>query len=353
MKRLLIILPLVLAGCSLATDRLATENDEKLIDVQLSLPAKAGSASDVTYRALLLHTIGNTLSSGLYTGLSGSYRQKDPKEWMTPCEVDTDGIWIADDGAYGLRAPHGGYALCLASPAKKPDWLVYEASRLVKAGYTLQRDGAPISFSKAYNVEVGGNHLDREYVHQIPPERILREMRSKLTIKFRCGDDLEKVQVKEVRAKDEYSVAHYNMALDSLEAFTVDTLGLTIYPESSPQLELLNGAAPVTVATDFYLFSLDYSSIDEDYHYNYMTPKLVLKLGGGSVAVPFLHKMLPQTSYEYVLTINSAFVSFDLNIIPWEGASGQTPVVGPVESGSMAFDPGVWDEVDGGTGTIN
>ncbi|MCR5244549.1 MAG: hypothetical protein K6C37_07395 [Bacteroidales bacterium] len=89
----------VLAGCSRTAD--LTEPEETQEEIMISGLTRVGSASDVTYRTLLLNT-----TSGKYLGLSGSYRAKDAKEWMTACQVNAAGEWnstVQMDNSYAFR----------------------------------------------------------------------------------------------------------------------------------------------------------------------------------------------------------------------------------------------------------
>lgn len=351
------ILPIILAGfivmgCTRGSD--IEQRADDAVEFRFGLGTKAGSASDRTYMALLLRPIStNDYQSGLWTTNSGTYRQKDAKDWMTPCVVDAAGVWQADDDAAGLRATRGDYALMLVSPAVAPNWSYPSGSSKTKWGYLLDRAGDRISFCKPVNVSVGGNHLSGQYVYQIDPDNKLREMRSKITIKFRCGDDLSSVAVKKVQFKDFYATACYNLATDSLENFTEDNVGITLHSDTDPPLVLANGAAPQTMLADFYLFSLDYNSVDDAYHYNYTYPQLVLSIGDGTVSVPFTHNMEPQHSYEYVLTLNSAYESYSLTVVPWDVYSDTNVPISAPTTGTSALTPVAWDNVNPGTATIN
>lgn len=340
------------AGCSRVQDR--QQPDDGMVEFAFTgLATKAGAPSDVTYRMLLLD-----VTSRLYTGYNGSYRQKDAKDWMTPCQVSAAGVWMADDSNYGLRANAAStnrFCLTVVSPAKSPDWDVpASAPEPRKRGYSLTRGGDEFFISHPVEVTVNGNHLNRKYVYEFPQDNLLIDRRARITVRFQCGDDLTQVHVKKVEMKDVYQDAKFNLATDSIEQMTADPVGDVLYPDTDPQIDLLHGAAPTTVTSDYYLFALNYVARDEEYHYIYTIPRLLITMADDSqVSVPFYHRLLPQYSYTYTLTINSAFVKLDTSVEPWHGYDAQDAVIEEPVTGTFAITPAA-DWIDGGgdTGTI-
>lgn len=350
---ILITLALILTGCGRQD-----VHDEYQGEVEFEFPAftKAGSSSDDTFMTLLLDR-----TSKLYTGLHGSYRQKDAKAWMTPCQVDASGVWMADDSRYGLRAnvPSGvnSFQLTVVSPAVAPNWhvlAVADPPTPEKWGYNLTRSGDGLYISKPVQVTVNGNHMNRKYVYQFPEDNKLTDRRAKVTVKMQCGEDLASVHIKKIEIMDFYQDAKFNLATDSIEDMIVDAVGEVLYSDANPVLDLINGEAATTIVTDYHLFALNYVKRDEEYHYVYSIPRLLLTMADDSkVSVPFYHELKPQYSYTYTLLINSAFVTLNVNAEPWNEYAAQDAVIGaPVTDTFTVTTAGDWIEQDGGTATI-
>ena len=355
MKKSLSIILSVMWAFTVGCNREGREmlQDDGQVEFSIMMGTKAGSPGDVTYRALLLDR-----NSLLYTGFNGSYRQKDAKEWMTPCQVNnTTGEWIADDSQYGLRTSQNNpYYLLMVSPAIAPNWVYPDPPATAeKKGYHLTRSGSGISFSKPVLVNVNGNHLNRKYNYEFPQDNLLIDHRAKVTVQMVCGDDLTSVHIKKIEFKDIYEDAKFNLATDSIEFMTVDAVGQVLHSDADPVMDLMHGDAPTTVVTDFYLFALNYLARDDEYHYVYSIPRLLITMADDSrVSVPFYHVLKSQYSYTYTLTINSAFVKFDATAEPWTEYGAVDHEIEQPYSGTFTITPAS-DWLDGGSdsGTID
>ena len=350
-KAFFLSLMIVTVGCNRDKARFVQEDEP--YELQFSMGTKAGSPGDVTYRTVLYQY--NDLSEYYSNRFVGTYRDKDEKEWMTPCQVNNStGTWIADNPEYGLRAAYSGsYFLSIVSPAVQPDW--YEVGiggNYSRWGYHLQRTGDLFKISHPVRVTVGGNHLNGKWVYQANGNELC-DRRAKVTVKLECGEDLSVVHVNKLMLKNIYTDAYYDFATDSLYNPVLDLVGELLHDSADPEIELLHGEPATTICSDFYLFAFDYNRIDADYHFIYDLPKLEVTMGSGTVLVPFHYKLEPQHSYTYTLSINSAFVKLALTVQPWNDASGnQDETIGAPVTDTFTFDAGTWDIVNGGTGEI-
>lgn len=321
--------------------------------IAFSMKTKDGSAASATYRMVLFGY--NAVSSTYSARSQGSYRDKDAKDWMTPCRVDpATGEWMEDGSVYGLRSTYNGdYMLSIVTPARQPDYLVTEPNSSVRGwGYNLERTGDALLVSSPVKVTVTGNHLNRKYVYQADAS-LLRDCRSKLTVKLQCGDDLTSVHVNKLTIRNFYSAMSYDFGSDSLVNPTLDAVGLVMHDTTDPEIELLHGEPAEEVFSDFYLFSLNYDKIDDEYHFVYDVPQLEVTIGSGVVSVPLHYEFKPQHTYTYTLSINSAFVKMSVTALPWNDLSGSLEeTIGEPKTEVFTFDPGTWDLVDGGSGTI-
>ena len=351
-KAVLLSLVTVVVGCN--RDKVVFVQEDEPYELQLSLGTKAGFSSDVTYRTVIFQFDAVNEYYSVYR-YSGSYRDKDAKDWMTPCQVNgTTGEWVADNSEYGLRAGTSGtYKLCIVSPAIQPNWYTTGyGGNYSRWGYHLYRTGDNPKISHPVTVTVGGNHINRKWVYQATSSELV-DRRARLTVMIECGEDLASAHVNKIVLKNYYTDAYYDFGTDSLYNFTLDATGQVLHDSGDPEIELLHGEPAMTVTSDFLLFALDYNRIDADYHFIYDLPQLELTMGSGTVLVPFHYRLEPQHSYTYTLSINSAFVKLALSVQPWNDASGdQDETVGAPVTETIIFDAGTWDTVDGGTGEI-
>lgn len=350
-KAVLLSLITVVVGCN--RDKTVYVQEGESYELQFSLSTKAGSPGDETYRTVLFSY--NDLSEYYGSKYTGSYRNRDVKDWMTPCQVNaTTGEWIADGSEYGLRASKSGtYKLCIVTPAVQPNWFtVGLGGNYSKWGYHLQRTGDGLKISSPVSVNVAGNHINRKWVYEASANE-MKERRAKVTVKLECGEDLAVVHVNKLMFKNIYSDAYYDFASDSLHNLTLDAVGEILHDSGDPAIELLHGEPATTVCTDFYLFALDYDRIDDEFHFLYDVPQLEVTMGSGIVLVPLHYELAPQHSYTYSLTINSAFIKMSITALPWNESSGdQDETVGATITDTFTFDAGTWNIVDGGTGEI-
>ena len=351
LKAVFLSLIIVVVGCN--RDKVVFVQDDEPYELQLSMGTKAGSPSDATYRTVLFSY--NDLSEYYGSKYTGSYREKDAKDWMTPCQVNaTTGAWIADGSEYGLRASKSGnYKLCLVTPAIQPDWFtVGLGGNYSKWGYHLHRTGDAVKISSPVSVNVAGNHINRKWVYEASANE-MKERRAKVTVKLECGEDLTAVHVNKLMFKNIYSDAYYDFASDSLLDLTLDAVGEILHDSGDPVIELLNGEPATTVYSDFNLFALDYNRIDNDYHFIYDVPQLEVTMGEASVLVPFNYEVKPQHSYTYTVTVNSTFIKLSIAVLPWDETSGnQNETIGAPVTETISFEAGTWDIVDGGSGEI-
>lgn len=351
-KALFLSLMIVAVGCN-RHEAVFVQEDEPYV-LQFSMGTKAGSPGDETYRTVLFQYDAVNEYYSVYR-YNGTYRNKDAKDWMTPCQVNgTTGVWMADGSEYGLRAGvSGNYKLSLVSPAVQPNWFtVGMGGNYSRWGYHLYRTGDNPKISHPVSVNVGGNHINHKWIYQASGNELV-DRRAKVTVKMVCGEDLVSAYVNKVMFKNIYTDAYYDFGTDSLYNFTLDATGEILHDSGDPAIELLHGEPATTVYSDFNLFAIDYNRIDADYHFIYDVPQLEVTMGEGVVLVPFHYLLKPQYSYTYTLSINSAFIKMSITAQPWNDASGdQSETIGAPVTDTFTFDAGTWDIVNGGTGEI-
>ena len=369
---LLLVGGLVLVtSCDPAVSTDATDAEEHLIGLRLSDATRAGSTAATTYRGILLTTTGTgTEYKWKYTGRHGSYRgpEVDPdyrdvipdtlRPWLTPCHTNpTTGAWLEDGDAWGLRAPYGSYGLTLVSPAVYPkSYLSHDAAIYSPGIETVEQWGyhhwrtyaqandhneTVVRIASPHAVSITGNYMNASAdpsgrpVYDVPDAVVLYERRATMDIRLRCGDDLASATVNSLSLQNVYEEGWYCFAVDSI----IDvTLGTTPEVLIASPMTFLHGAEPVTVASDVCFLPFQYNKAqqyDAD-QYVYALPELVFDLNGVltyTMRLPF--DMKASTHYTLTVTLNSAFVRFDLTANDWE--DGGTHPITP-DGGIVAYD---------------
>lgn len=359
---ILAVLLALAAAPSCSEKGLAPAPDGEAVDYEFTMSGlKSGSASSTTYRAMLHSTSGNP-GEHAYLNNSGSYRGPDTDEraWLTACEVDPNtGKWIADSHQYGLRATRGSYYLSFVSPAVAPQQYKYNETtgKYEEWGFLHHRQpqaGEPELFiSSPFKINsLTGNHLEGQYVYDVPDEVELFERRAKITLKFKCGDDLVSATINKVGWSNLYESCYYNLRLDTLDTFTLSAPDEIVYVyEPASPLTMLNGQDAVEVCSDFFLFPLYYAKKDEHDEYVYESPEIDVFVAQGIARFKIYDDIKPQYSYTYTIAINSAYVSVVVTADPWDEYAAAAPVE---VSGSYTvnFTLDSWDDKENVIGTI-
>ena len=384
---LLLVGALVLVtSCDPAVSTDATDAEEHLIGLRLGAGTRAGSTDATTYRAILLTSTGTgTVYKWKYADRHGSYRGPavDPdyseampgtlRPWLTPCRTDpSTGEWQADDDAFGLRATYGSYGLTLVSPAVYPQrYDSHDAAALTPGKETVEQWGyhhlrsrtqanaageTVVRIASPHAVSVTGNYLNASAdpsgrpVYDVPDEVVLRERRATMDIFLRCGDDLASATVRSLSLQNIYEEGWYSLAVDSFIDLRLGTEPQVLIAEGSPRT-FMHGAEAERVAENVCFLPLQYNKADQynTDQYVYALPELVFDLNGVltyTLRMPFEFKA--STHYTLTVTLNSAFVRFDLTANPWEdgGTHAITPDGGIVAYGGsplLTITPAGWE----------
>lgn len=362
---LFLILGFMVLGCGESEDAIDNMDDlDEHVDLSFTMKGtRSGSTSSTTYRAML-HHVGTIQDVHPYTGTSGTYRgpNTDERVWLTACQVNsTTGVWQQDTHQYGLRASRGSYYLSFVSPGVAPQQYQYneETESYEKWGFLHHRQpqaGEPeLYICKPYYIRsLTGNHLNGEYVHDVPDSVILKERRAKITVRLKCGEDLLSATVKKLGWSNLYESAYYNLAIDSLDNMTLSasTDTVMVYEPATP-LTLLHGGEPVEVCKDFFLFPFYYAKKDEFDNYVYDVPELDIYVAQGVAKLKVFHNIEPQYSYTYTVTINSAYVSVVVTAAPWDEPATMNPSIdSPSSTDKATFSISTWDDKVPSSGSI-
>ena len=362
---------LILMSCDPTVEHTNLDVNKQLIGLCFSDITRAGTTDVTTYRGVLLTTTGTgTDYKWKYAGRHGSYRGPavDPdyseampdtlRPWLTPCQTNpSTGAYVKDDDAFGLRAAYGSYGLTLVSPAVYPQrYYSQDAAVLSPGEETVEQWGyhhwrsyaqtdehaeTVVRIASPHAVSITGNYLNAladpsgRPAYDVPDDVVLRERRATMDIYLKCGGDLTSVSVNSLSLQNVYEEGWYNLAVDSI----ID-LRLGTEPELliSTKCTFMHGAEAECVATDVCFLPLQYNKAQESDadQYAYNLPELVFDLNGVlnyTLRMPF--ELKASTHYTLTVTLNNAFVRFDLTATPWEdgGAHAITP-----EGGIIAYD---------------
>jgi len=332
-----------------------TTPEEETVDYGFTVAGtKSGDSGATTYRAMLLSASGvqgtypyinNAVPSGTYRG-----PETDERAWLTACKVNgATGVWEEDNHKYGLRANRGSYYLSFVSPAVAPSQYKWNETtkKYEEWGFPLKRvlqaDEPVLSISSPKKINsLTGNHLEKEYVYDVPDDVVLMERRSKVTLKLKCGDDLESATVGKVSWTEVYEDCWYNLRLDSLDTFTLSADTIDVYTPAVPLV--ISKGDSVEVCSGFYLFSLYYAQKDEHDEYVFRTPTINLSVAQGLASLKVFQNLRPQYEYTYTITINSAYVTVSVSSRPWDEVE-QSATIDETPEYPQQFDIRPWETV--------
>ena len=300
---------------------------------RFSAPTKAAGdpyTATTYYAALYLQSNVSTCYNGTYC---------DPKEgnaFCTPCQVNSSGVWQADDYTKGLfPSANASYYFVVASPALAPKAVDgsyrYHLSR-------IKQSGEIDYFSDPANVSTNGILMSSNFIY---PSVTLREHRSKLNFYVKCGDDVSNASFKAVELRNVMTVADYDiLAADFVDSTaTIDTLSVW-----SGNITKNQGDAAESVASDFFVLSRDYSANS--------APRMHFTRGDDQTYDSDLaFEMKPHYSYDIIITVNSMSVTISVTASAWDNVSGSQNL-GTYYVGTFTMTPSGWESVDPITGTI-
>lgn len=344
---------------------------------QVSFAATKGSGSKKSFR-VYLNGIENTVAEGIET--SGSYYDQTEGMPLQPCSVDEYGNFVALDDSKGLRSINGSYKLHIVSPAVEMVPIEgYTNLNGYKISRDLGQDENPIYLSSIADVTLSGVYLTGAsgLQHNIydASSHILKQQRSKIKIKYACGNDIASTTLQKITLSNIINVGYYrpvesrfyyaqediiNYAID--KTVLPDVLPLTITNPNFPNGT--NPNEPIDLGVEQYILSMNYGELDSQGHSKWPFPSFVIETGGSESDVVVFTAALgwnfePQHTYEFTITINSIYVNIEVAALPWdengkEDTSIENPkrwsIDFPITDGEVKLLE--WEEIDNINGTI-
>lgn len=293
-------------------DPVTTESE--MVDYGFYLSGtKAGSASSTTYTAML-HSAGGNAGEYPYAQYCGSYRgpNTDERAWLTPCDVDSLGVWMEDKHKAGLRAPRGKYYISFVSPAVFP--VTYKND--TEYGLRMYRDSTihPNLYisSPVLMDTLRGNHLKNKEVYDFSTEAVLKQRKSKVEVLIvnRTGSDIE---VQEVGLST-YDTCYFNLRLSVLDFASFSKHSRVFFNTS----KLVQAEDTLNVGT-ITLFSYNYDASS--------APVIDIHLAGGSpYSVTLKRNFAPRTEYTCTITLSDN-PSVTVTAAGWTDHSGICGVI--------------------------
>ena len=274
----------------------------------------------------------------------GTYVDDQKDMPLVPCEVNANGEPVKDgegkvvyNSNYGLRAPDGGdYKLVIAHPAKPmislpSGELAYAYSRNQQTALYIS-EAVPVTLSGVY-LSAGGND---QYVFDASNYQ-LRQPRSRIRIKFACGDKIDSTTLRSVDLCN-YIDEGYYIPVESRFHYTEVK---EIKPLFTGPLTVGNGEAARDLGVNEYILSMDYSQTNSDGTHRWHMPSLKISTGDGDGEVTFNASLgrafLPQNEYEFTILINSTTVTITMTENPWDDRDDLSIGIGDAQSWTITF----------------
>ena len=295
-------------------------------------PISRGEYNERTFAA---HAISN------YTEYAylGTYCEKKDHEWLTPCEVDENGVWLRDDNNYGMKIYDGGYSyiLTLSTPAVGP--ITYQSRSY---GYFQSRlpnqPRETVKFSDGYNVSGAGSFFGGQYIYVIPDGHPLYEHRSRLRFVIKCGEDIDRATFRSLSLSNIMSSAYYDIIKDEYCNATIGSE--TIW---AGDVTLTSGTSQIA-GDDFSMLSQRYSKQDENMQYVYERPLLRLEMDNKVFSESLNFDMVGQCLYTITLTVNSVYVTANVSVSQWNDGGNINDEINTSDIATFIMSPIGWSD---------
>ena len=347
MKRIFAYILLLTAFA--CTDKIGSSTGVDLVDGELVDIQTKGTGSGNTY---IFYLVGSQNYYGTYADLS-SGKPLSPVRFVEGEPTE--------DSSAGLRAPNGDYNMFVASPAVPMTVVdgVY--------GYTYERNVDNVYISAPVEVTVGGVYLSGNFgtVHNVSGYT-MRQPRSRLNLKMKCGTGLTSVTVNSVKLKNFISIGHYvpvesRFHYNDSDIVTEESLypvqgqqGATV--QSGQVLDLgLNGQDG---SNKQYILSMNYGALNAEGNLIFPMPALEVNIAASNgKQVTFVADLgwnfLPQHVYEFTIVVNSVDVTVSVQVSQWNpNDENSSQIGGPDDitvpfndNGNVSVDWG-WDNVE-------
>ena len=330
----------ILFSCILMTS-CADLSEEQSVDAAVHMvefTATKGAGTGNIYR-IGLEGIPGTVTASVRT--SGTYCDQGDGEELVPCVItDSNGQEYVD----GLRARDGEYKMFIAYPSVAMESVEYEGYEGLE-GYLIKRDVSQnqydMYFSDVFDVELSGIYLkkkgaassDNIFDAQTMP---LKRPLSQIAIKFACGEKLPSATLKSIKFRNVIpegyyrpaeEVYYYSGTTENYNVYTAPEGGLKLEQNDVESLELETGKQ--------YLLAMDYTEKDSYGYARHPQPEMVVEIGDAAdgavlLTAPLGWNFIPQCIFEIKITINTTYVSLDVETMEWEeGLNGSTQINHP------------------------
>ena len=332
--------------------------------INIGVRTRGGASTPRTYGVLLFEkfyeyrTMGYYYEGSTVTGMGGV-------TWLEPCDADPTGAYLGKNCAKGLRydlvdAGNRSMYLCAVSPAVAPECYDSDAGVDGVLGYGFRQSRVRQSnevqyISQPVSIQYGNVYANGQYVYDAADMQ-LTEYRSRISVRVRCGEDIDYVNIRGMELAGTMTVAYYNF-FSGYEKATYGTE--SIWSPESP-LNLVTGSGEPgqwqNVVDGAYILSQDYSATDEFGELKYRQPYLNVLLGTQEgdpvVSIPFTYNMQPQYDYQVSVTVNSVYVRVEVTAVPWDYSAPLSTVIGEDNPIRVYYDNSAlaW-QTNGGTGT--
>ena len=285
--------------------------------------------------------------------VSGTYCDTGA-ETLVPCSIDGNLEMIDEDSSCGLISRDGTYKMHIVYPAVTmvaiPE--AYGGSSVEgkpKNGYKITRepDAAlrEIMLSNAMMVKLSGVYLsdatdpdaESSYIFDAGDPFLLKQPRSRITVNFKCGDEIQSAILKSVTFANLVKEGYFR-PVDGVYYFDRESHleTLTLFPKEG---DIPAGRTGIEVGMTEWkqlgttaLLSMDYSETTPQGAPKWPIPSLVFSTideytqKEGSFTVSLAWNFEKQMEYIFNITMNSTYANLSVEVRDWDYVETDTEV---------------------------
>jgi len=354
----------LVVSCKDVYDRYDGVEDDLSI---ISMTSTKGVGSGNAYR-IGLDGIDGTVTEGV--SASGTYYDKASGMELVPCRVDSEGNYVEENAASGLRAINGGYKMHISYPALEMTQIVGADGDEQMYGYLVKRKplegDVSMFFSESIDVTLSGVYIKpdsgnaSEYVFDAS-SMPLKQPLSKIDVTFACGDKIASATLQKIKFNNIISEGYY-MPSEEVFYYALDKIiyNYIVFDAEEGGLTLSRSQKQHLDVEDEFFLSMNYAEKDAQGNTKWPQPELLIEIGETEdeiveFAAPLGWDFLPQHEYDLTITINSTYINIEVTVAPWDVVEEEKTDVGGVLEWIIVIpleNPLEWEKGDEITGSI-
>lgn len=296
---------------------------------------------------------------------------------LIPCSIDSNLEMTGEDSSCGLRSIDGTYKMHIVYPAVTMTEIPekYGGVSDGRTGYMITREPREgvedIVLSNALMVKLNGVYLSdatdpnatSSYVFDAGDPFLLKQPRSKITVNFKCGDEVVSTILKSVDVTNLVKEGFFR-PLEGVYYFNRQSHleSASLFPQEG---DVPEGQSGVEVGKDswkklgsFRLLSMDYSELTPQGAPRWTIPSLIFTTADkntgkqGSFTVSLAWNFEKQMEYIFNITMNSTNATLSVTVKDWDPVETGTEV-GESYGWSATVSIDTWTNGSSSGGNIN